>query len=106
MFKQIHKISNEKEHLKKVIKINFFYNELLQKTSWLIDGINLNNYVFLLCGVYIFILFLKLLKMSNSLNRKEEKLIQENFSLPFSLGSSYHLPSDFASSAKATNRDY
>ena len=29
----------------------FFYNELLQKRSWLIEGINLNKYVLLLCGI-------------------------------------------------------
>ena len=31
--KKIHKISNEMGHLKRLIKINFFYNELLQKAK-------------------------------------------------------------------------
>merc|ERR1719237_119637 len=53
----------------------FFYNEVLQKRPWLIGGINLNNYVFLLCGIYIFVLLLKLLRTSNTLNRKEDKRI-------------------------------
>ena len=53
----------------------FFYNEVLQKRPWLIDGINLNNYVFLLCGIYIFVLLLKLLRTSNTLNRKENEEI-------------------------------
>ena len=35
-----------------------------------------------------------------------DEKIQEPFSLFFSLGSSFHLPSDFASSAKATNKAY
>ena len=55
--------------------MSFFYNEVLQKRPWLIDGINLNNYVFLLCGIYIFVIFLKLLGTSNTLNRKENKEI-------------------------------
>ena len=53
----------------------FFYNEVLQKRPWLIDGINLNNYIFLLCGIYIFVLLLKLLRTSTTLNRKENKRI-------------------------------
>ena len=39
------------------------------------DGINLNNYVSLLCGIYIFVLLLKLLRTSTTLNRKENKEI-------------------------------
>ena len=53
----------------------FFYNEVLQKRPWLVDGINLNNYVLLLSGIYIFTTMLKLLRASNTLKGKENKEI-------------------------------
>ena len=53
----------------------FFYNEVLQQRSWLIDGINLNDYVALLAGIYVYTLMLRLLMRSNVLNKEENKEI-------------------------------
>ena len=49
----------------------FFYNEVLQQRSWLIDGINFNDYVALLAGIYFYTLLLRLLGRSNTLNNEE-----------------------------------
>ena len=35
-----------------IVTLYIFYNEVLQKRPWLIDGINLNHYVSLLVGIY------------------------------------------------------
>ena len=53
----------------------FFYNEVLQQRSWLIDGINLNVYVALLAGIYVYTLLLRLLMRSDVLNKEENKEI-------------------------------
>ena len=53
----------------------FFYNEVLQQRSWLIDGINLNVYVALLAGIYIYTLLLRILMRSNVLDKEENKEI-------------------------------
>ena len=53
----------------------FFYNEVLQQRPWLIDGINLNHYVALLSGIYVFNLISRLLRVSNTLTREENKEI-------------------------------
>lgn len=53
----------------------FFYNEVLQQRPWLIDGINLNHYVALLSGIYVFNLILRLLRVSSTLTREENKEI-------------------------------
>ena len=53
----------------------FFYNEVLQQRSWLIDGINLNDYVTLLAGIYFYTLLLRLLGRSNTLNKEENEEI-------------------------------
>ena len=53
----------------------FFYNEVLQQRSWLIDGINLNDYVALLAGIYVYTLLLRILMRSDVLNKEENKEI-------------------------------
>ena len=58
-----------------IVTLFIFYNEVLQKRPWLIDGINLNDYVSLLVGIYIFTTTLKLLRASNTLNKEENKSI-------------------------------
>ena len=58
-----------------IATIYFFFKEVLQKRAHLIDGINLMDFVTLLCGIYAFVVMLKLLRTSSTLTRKENDRI-------------------------------
>ena len=58
-----------------IATIYFFFKEVLQKRAHLIDGINLMDFVTLLCGIYVFVVMLKLLRTSSTLTRKENDRI-------------------------------
>ena len=58
-----------------IATIYFFYNEVLQERPWLIDGINLYDYVALLSGILAFTFFLRLLRTSTPLSKREKEEI-------------------------------
>ena len=58
-----------------IVTLYIFYSEVLQKRPWLIDGINLNDYVSLLVGIYIFTTTLKLFRTGETLEKEENKNI-------------------------------
>ena len=58
-----------------IATIYFFYNEVLQERPWLIDGINLYDYVALLSGILAFTFFLRLLRTSTTLSKREKEEI-------------------------------